>query len=125
MGKGKDRKATEAAHEHVSRPLSTLKDPSSFGPPPKNVNYHGGAALPNQIIPDRNGLGTSLTETEIQAKQQREEEERERGAEEERRKAPPLVPFRVDTTGLSTTNLPQPPRRKDGADGRTPPVAAK
>ena len=77
MGKGKDTSHRDAALEHASRPLSTLKDPSSFGPPPKNVNYHGGAALPNQITPDRNGLGTPLTETEIQAKQQREEEERE------------------------------------------------
>src|SRR5277367_2085453 len=121
MGKGKDRKATEAAHEHVSRPLSTLKDPSSFGPPPKNVNYHGGAALPNQITPDRSGLGAPLTQAEIQAKQEREEDEREREVEEERRKAPPPVPFRVDTTGLSTANLPPPPGRKDGTDGRAPP----
>ncbi len=48
-----------------------------------------------------------------------------REAEEERRKAAPPVPFRIDTTGLSTANLPPPPGRKDGASGRTPPVAAK
>jgi hypothetical protein len=125
MGKGKDTSHRDAAIEHVSRPLSTLKDPSSFGPPPKNVNYHGGAAMPNQITPDRSGLGAPLTQTEIQVKQQREEEEREREAEEESRKAAPPVPFRVDTTGLSTANLPPPPGRKDGADGRTPPVVAK
>ena len=47
MGKGKD--PHQQAEEHTSRPLSTLKDPSAFGPPPKNVNYHGGAALPNQM----------------------------------------------------------------------------
>ena len=124
MGKGKDTHR-DAALEHISRPLSTLKDPASFGPPPKNVNYHGGAALPNQITPDRRGLGTPLTQAEIQAKQQREEEERERKAEEERRKAAPPVPFRIDTTGLSTVNLPPPPTRKDGTDGRIPSVAAK
>jgi len=44
MGKSKD--PHTGAEEHVSRPLSTLKDPAAFGPPPKNVNYHGGAALP-------------------------------------------------------------------------------
>lgn len=44
MGRGKG--ASADAENHVSRPLSTLKDPSSFGPPPKNVNYHGGAAFP-------------------------------------------------------------------------------
>ena len=42
IGKGKD----SGSEEHISRPLTTLKDPAAFGPPPKNVNYHGGAALP-------------------------------------------------------------------------------
>jgi hypothetical protein len=125
MGKSKDTSAVDKAHEHASRPLSTLKDPSSFGPPPKNVNYHGGAAVPNQITPDRSGFGAPLTQAEIQARRQKEEEEREREAEEERRKAAPPVPFRVDTTGLSTAHLPPPPGRKDGADGKTSAVAAK
>lgn len=125
MGKGKDASHRDEALEHVSRPISTLKDPASFGPPPKNVNYHGGAALPNQITPDRSGLGAPLTTAEIQAKQEEEEaEERARDAEERRKAAPP-VPFRVDTTGLSTANLPPPPGRKDGADGRNPLVVAK
>lgn len=48
MGKGKS--PSRDASEHVSRPLSSLKDPAAFGPPPKNVNYHDGAALPNQVI---------------------------------------------------------------------------
>lgn len=59
MGKGKQSEA-ESAREHVSRPLATLKDPALFGPPPKNVNYHGGAALPNEITPHREGLGAPL-----------------------------------------------------------------
>lgn len=123
MGKGKDSKATEAAHEHVSRPLSTLKDPSSFGPPPKNVNYHGGAALPNQITPNMSGLGTPLTQAELQAKQKKEERERE--VEKQRKAAAPPVPFRVNTTGLSTANLPSPPKRADDADGRSPTITPK
>lgn len=41
-------------------------------------------------------------------------------AAEETKPKPPPVPFRVDTTGLSTSHLPPPPRRKDGADGRDP-----
>jgi hypothetical protein len=124
MGKGKDSKATEAAHEHVSRPISTLKDPSLFGPPPKNVNYHGVAALPNQTTPDRNGLGAPLTQAEIRAKQKEEKEEREREAEERKAAAPP-VPFRVDTTGLSTKNNLLPPKRADSADGRSPTTTPK
>jgi hypothetical protein len=51
LGKGQQNSsnATEAS-EHVSRPLSTLKDPAAFGPPPKHIHFHGGAALPNQVI---------------------------------------------------------------------------
>lgn len=41
-------------------------------------------------------------------------------AAEETKPKPPPIPFRVDTTGLSTSHLPPPPRRKDGADGRDP-----
>ena len=56
MGKGKSGSSSEE-QEHVSRPLHTLKDPSAFGPPPKNVNYHGGAAVPDRTTPDPRGLG--------------------------------------------------------------------
>ena len=118
MGKGKG--PNTDSEEHISRPLSTLKDPSAFGPPPKNVNYHGGAALPNQTTPDRGGLGKPLSKDEIRAKQEAEEEEARRQTEEEERPKPPPVPYRADTTGLSTSHLPPPPGRKDGADGRSP-----
>jgi hypothetical protein len=52
MGKGEDANAA-ADEEHISRPLSTLKDPAAFGPPPKNIHYHGGAALPKFVSPIR------------------------------------------------------------------------
>jgi len=120
IGKGKDTNAVKA-QDHVSRPLSTLKDPAAFGPPPKNVNYHGGAALPNQITPDTGGWGAPLSKEEIYAKQQVEEEAQREAEEAAKPKGPPL-PFRADTTGLSTANLPPPPGRRDGADGRTPPA---
>ncbi|OGM40321.1 hypothetical protein ABOM_011719 [Aspergillus bombycis] len=44
MGKGKDKDSER--DEHVSRPLSSLKDPAAFGPPPKHIKYHGAAAKP-------------------------------------------------------------------------------
>jgi len=120
MGKGKDPHAE--ANEHISRPLSTLKDPAAFGPPPKNANYHGGAALPNQITPDTRSWGAPLTKDEIYAEQQAEEQAQREEEEAAKPKGPP-VPFRADTTGLSTANLPPPPGRKDGAGGRTPSAA--
>ena len=110
-----------AEEEHIARPLNTLKDPASFGPPPKNVQYHGGAALPNQITPDRGGWGAPIPKEEITARQRADEEERAREEAEAAKPKGPPVPFRADTTGLSTSNLPPPPGRKDGADGRIPP----
>lgn len=41
MGKGK---GSSEAESHQSRPLSTLKDPNSFGPPPR-TNYTGSAVV--------------------------------------------------------------------------------
>lgn len=105
-------------------PISSLKDPSAFGPPPKNVNYHGGAALPDQTTPDRRGLGAPLTTAQIDAKR-KEEEEQARQEEETRRSAAPSIPYRTDTTGLSTANLPLPPGRRDGANAQTPVTASK
>ncbi|RDW84567.1 hypothetical protein BP6252_02157 [Coleophoma cylindrospora] len=115
MGKGKS--SSGEAPEHTSQPISTLKDPSSFGPPPKNANYHGGAAFPNQTTPDRNGLGRPLSTEDIAAQRaQEEEEEAARQAEEAEARKPP-VPYRANTSGLRTSHLPPPPIRRDGADG--------
>ncbi|KAL8955297.1 MAG: hypothetical protein Q9183_006703, partial [Haloplaca sp. 2 TL-2023] len=110
-GKGKS-DHTAQAQNHVSRPLATLKAPESFGPPPKNVNYHGGAAVPNAITPDRRGLGAPLTTTEIREKEEAERKEAHIQEEAARKPAPPPVPYRVNTTGLSTSNLPKPPIRR-------------
>ncbi|ESZ95971.1 putative Altered inheritance of mitochondria protein 3 [Sclerotinia borealis F-4128] len=137
MGKGKD--PNEESQEHTSTPITSLKDPSSFGPPPKSVRYHGATALPpptqltiqNHHTPSNTGgWGTAVPQSEIRAKQEAEEEERRRQEEEALQPKPPPMPYRANTTGLSTTHLPPPPGRKDGADGRTPlpapaPVAGK
>jgi hypothetical protein len=110
MGKGKGKDSTEAAHNHVSRPLTTLKDPSTFGPPPKHGDFYGGAALSNQTTPAR--IGAPPSHDQEQAARAQEEEVSKPKA--------PSLPFRADTTGLSTANLPPPPVRRDGADGRMP-----
>jgi hypothetical protein len=111
MGKGKD-SSTEAAREHVATPITSLKDPASFGPPPKHANSQGGAAVPNRTTPARGGVGAT-------------QEAEERAQQEEFSKPkPPPTPWRTDTTGLRTDHLPPPPSRVDGADGRTPVSAA-
>ncbi|KAI9814202.1 MAG: hypothetical protein M1827_003368 [Pycnora praestabilis] len=109
VGKGKS--PAEAASEHQARPLSSLKDPSAFAPPPKHINYHGPAAVPNALTPDRAGLGAPLSQAEIQeAREVEEAAEARTAAEEEAEHAlAPRVPYRADTTGLSTSHLPKPP----------------
>ena len=87
MGRSADG-GKEDAHAHVSAPLSTLKDPASFGPPPKHRAYYGDAAGPPRPRAARE-----------QAQAQQREEESER----------PAGPYAADTTGLSTAHLPKPP----------------
>jgi hypothetical protein len=132
MGKGKKPGDGGAGgSEHISRPLTTLKDPSLFGPPPRNVNYHGGIALPNEITPHTGGLGAPLTQTEIQAArgptQEQIEAEQEAEAEAARRAGPPL-PYRADRTGLKTDHLPPPPLHRaiaQSANNGTPEAVSK
>ena len=76
--------------------------------------------MPNVITPDRRGLGAPLSAEEIHAQSVHEESEK-RAQEEAAQKPPPPVPYRVDTTGLPTGNLPKPPvRRIDAADPPNP-----
>ena len=123
MGKGKDpHTPSRQAEEHHSRPLASLKDPHAFGPPPKNFNYHGGAAVPNAITPDKRGLGAPLSSGEVRAT--RDEENRKRAAAEAKQKpVPPPVPYRVDITGLSTSNLPKPPVRRIDYEEQASPLS--
>lgn len=125
MGKGKDPHTNNPqTQQHQSRPLASLKDPEAFGPPPKNVNYHGGAAVPNAITPDRWGLGASLRPEEVCATQEKPESERRAAVEATQKPAPPPVPYRVDTSGLSTGNLPKSPVRRIDNEGQASPVSS-
>ena len=108
VGKGKD--PAQEAREHQSAPLSTLKDPASFGPPPKHITYHGATAVPNATTPDRSGLDTPLSQQEIAAKQRVKQAAEAEAAEAEANKPPP-GPYKVDTSGLSNATLPKPPVR--------------
>ncbi|KAJ5286602.1 hypothetical protein N7478_002288 [Penicillium angulare] len=131
MGKGKDPSSDQS--EHVAQPLSSLKDPSAFAPPPKHINYHGAAALPNETTPDRRGLGAPLSHEQVE--QQQYIQQQQAAEEEEAAQKPkgPPVPYRVNTTGLTTDNLPPPPvRRMDSPSSSTastgrqnPPIPAK
>lgn len=120
VGKGKHPHPED--QEHRSRPLASLKNPDDFPPPPRKLNYHGGTAIPNTVTSDPNA---PVSADELRAKE--EEEQREIDAAEEpaaRKSAPPPIPYRADTTGLSTRNLPTPPIRigqHEGQKSESPP----
>ncbi|KAM7223885.1 hypothetical protein V8F06_000901 [Rhypophila decipiens] len=81
---------------HVARPLAALKDPASFGPPPRRQ-----IATPPPLPVE------TTTEHSYQ--------------EPEAPKSPPR-PYQVDTTGLNTSHLPPPPVRRDGSNVLPPPA---
>ncbi|PGH06106.1 hypothetical protein AJ79_06640 [Helicocarpus griseus UAMH5409] len=112
VGKGKSSTNTRA--EHTSRPLSSLRDPKSFPPPPKHINRHGGAGTSSPTTTtERRGLGAPLSASQIESLRE-EEEQAQREAEEAERpkKVPPPVPYRANTTGLSTDQFLPPPGRR-------------
>ncbi|KAK4141625.1 uncharacterized protein C8A04DRAFT_30736 [Dichotomopilus funicola] len=109
IGRGEDN--TTRYENHTSTPLASLRDPASFAPPPKrNPNAVIGVPSPTTStgtagppIPSRPGTFA------------------EQSALEEQEPTAPPKPWRLDTTGLSTSHLPPPPGRKDGANTRSPP----
>ncbi|KAI9783057.1 MAG: hypothetical protein M1839_004226 [Geoglossum umbratile] len=98
VGMGKD--TTSRSYDHVSRPLSTLKDPTTFGPPPKRV-----------AASDAGGLGRALAQPEGPAEQKADAVEDGTDGEET---AP--GPYKADITGLATGHLPKPPARRLATD---------
>ncbi len=57
---------------------------------------------------DRRGMGAALSAEEIRAR----EAEEQAAAQASQKPAPPPIPYRANTTGLSTTGLPKPPVRR-------------
>lgn len=87
-------------------PLSHLRDPSTFAPPPKRVDS---GVLPPPALP------SSSASSPAQYQPQDDHQQYEHGVAEDT--TAPTRPYRADTTGLSTANLPPPPRRRDGPEG--------
>lgn len=106
---GKDSTSSNARTERVARPLSSLKDPASFGPPPKRVD-RGAAALSDKRASagtPTSGSYTQLGKTTSEGSQSAP--------------TPPPLPFRQNRTGLSTDHLPPPPTRSQSAKPSVPP----
>ncbi|KAI1771347.1 hypothetical protein F4818DRAFT_429839 [Hypoxylon cercidicola] len=119
IGRG-DKSSSESSSGHSAPPISSLRDPSSFGPPPKRVGYSAspvGVRNPGSPAQQHQPYQPPHAELTYGVQQQTEE---------------PVVesrPYRVDTTGLSTSHLPPPPVRRDSPERRDqnppPPYATK
>lgn len=147
---GKKKDPYEQQRNHTSAPLTSLRDPDSFGPPPKARSHYdqdgrplnpieverkktGAAAgsslaagIPQSLaqIPTehRGGLGAPIVETGYKERRQREMEERERREQEELNRE--RGPYKKDTTGIDTRNFAPPPRHYAVGGGGTAAIEA-
>lgn len=91
LGRGS---SSDSGSHRDPTPISSLRDPSSFAPPPKRIDS---AIRPP---PGRSGSSQQQQQQPLALTQYGHQEE------DEQEPAPPPRPYRVDTTGLSTANLP-------------------
>jgi hypothetical protein len=123
MGKGSS-SGGSSSEGHQSTPLSALKDPSSFGPPPRRTTEPHTPGSPSTAVnrADTGGLGGPLQKSQIELDRQHQRE-REEAARQIEAPPPPSGPYRADTTGLSIAHLPKPPAFRPGERSQSP-VAA-
>ncbi|KAL7806929.1 hypothetical protein V8C26DRAFT_415455 [Trichoderma gracile] len=119
----------ESGPSHVAAPLSSLRDPNSFAPPPKRT----GSGLAPPPPPSTAKRSVIMAPSKYQDPHAPKVEPPPRFADEsqlqayegeqEAQPASSSRSYRVDTTGLSTQHLPPPPirRDRDAAGGRSPP----
>lgn len=110
MGVSKD-STSDARTERVARPLSSLKDPASFGPPPKRVDRGAAAAVSDR----RTSVGTPTSGSYTQPGKTTPEGGSQNAS------TPPALPYRQNRTGLSTDHLPPPPTRSQSVRPSVPP----
>ncbi|KAI1263981.1 hypothetical protein F5Y18DRAFT_418014 [Xylariaceae sp. FL1019] len=126
---GRGDSSSSAREEHVAMPISSLRDPSSFGPPPKRVGTYGNTATNTPLtqptatpsstsVPAANYAQSPDSYTQSPTYGTGQQQHYQQPAAEEEKPEP--KPYYTDTTGLSTAHLPPPPMRRDGADGRDP-----
>ena len=115
VGGGKSQEDKDRAN-HVSAPLSSLKDPSSFAPPPRRTGT-GLAPAPPPSNTARKVVAAPSTyhDPRSSAPLQPPPKISSVSQLEQEQQAPPprSGPYTADTTGLATAGLPAPPKRRD------------
>ncbi|KAG8630110.1 hypothetical protein KVT40_001729 [Elsinoe batatas] len=137
------------AQSHQSAPLSSLRDPSEFAPPPKHVNYYGAEAAralssnpaspavstpgsaSNALVPTGRSTAVDTRQYDTdrggwggaisQDNLSSWQQKKQLEKEEAEKPKVPTGPYRKDTTGLRTDHLPPPPVRR-GTGVASPPI---
>ncbi|KAK4442249.1 hypothetical protein QBC34DRAFT_418978 [Podospora aff. communis PSN243] len=99
------------SRNHTARPITALQDPSTFGPPP--IRRSTGTPSPPVSRPLSTTSPTSSHHPPSAAQHIATEEP-----------VPPPKQYRVNTTGLCTSNLPPPPIRRDNTGNSAPTTSA-
>lgn len=121
VGRG-DKSSAQLTSTRSAAPISSLRDPSSFGPPPKHVAIGGGGsvAAPSPGVRNYEPATQQYQPQAGQAYGSHQQVQQQTGEIP----AEPVEPrpYRVNTTGLSTSHLPPPPPRRDSPDkaGQSP-----
>jgi hypothetical protein len=103
--------------DHVSRPLSSLQDPASFGPPPKRATSQAPTAVSNRTPSERRIPGA----VSLSPGQTRQLSSTKRSLTEGAEAVSPPLLYRPDRTGLPTSNPPPPPFRHIESLGQSNP----
>ncbi|KAG5931521.1 hypothetical protein E4U53_001723 [Claviceps sorghi] len=114
MGRNKD--SPSPSSNHVARPLSDLKDPASFAPPPRRT----GPGLAPAASPSLSAKRSVLSSPSNYKNSGGDRASHPTASQEEVHSQRPSPPYRANTTGLSTQHLPRPPVRRDRADDTSP-----
>ncbi|KAI1761712.1 hypothetical protein GGR53DRAFT_469014 [Hypoxylon sp. FL1150] len=109
IGRGGDNSSATSSGSHSATPITSLRDPSSFGPPPKRVGYGATAASPQT---------TGSTMQQHQSYQQPHSAQTYGVQSQTEEPVAESRPFKVNTTGLDTSHLPPPPVRRDSPERR-------
>ncbi|KAF2230429.1 hypothetical protein EV356DRAFT_536365 [Viridothelium virens] len=126
VGRGKETSGDrERGLSHQSQPLSTLKDPTSFGAPPRHIATTGESSVsdyspPSLPAPQHGVLSSSDTQSDNTQPPPVPKRLSERSPAAQ--SAVSQAPFRADTTGLSTSQLPKPPVRRPDSSAPSLPL---
>ncbi|KAG5930135.1 hypothetical protein E4U42_002871 [Claviceps africana] len=110
---GRNKDSPSESSNHVARPLSDLKDPASFAPPPRRTGP-GLAPAASPSVSVKRSVISSPSNYKISRV---DRASHSTGPQEEEKLQRPSLPYRANSTGLSTQHLPKPPARRDGAGG--------